>query len=364
VHKHTRDLLLTPLRSFPMFPLERWRPFLILGLILFWISAALSVQLSSPKVYAASSPGFPDQTRVGIHNTYDKAKFTYFIDSLTSGAGLIEIDVWQNFLFSRHYWVSHNPVSPLGNSNNCESATSYSQLRSQNRNQDFQSCLDDIRLWSQQFPNHVPLIVKLELKNGFDTVNGYGPAQLDALIAQHIGRSNLFTPSDLMGSEYPDLDSAARANAWPTAAQLTGKVMFVIQAGTVELATKLYHSDQEYIDYMIKLKGQGNISQSMVFPTYLGAAAYDPRPAARKPWYIVFGGDATAYSGLDTSAYYANHYLVIMTDAQSVSPAISDTTPSVTDEQNRVNQLAAHAATIVSSDWTAANLVGYTTNRS
>jgi hypothetical protein len=335
-----------------------------LGLVLFWISAALFVQFSSPQAHAATSPSFPDQTRVGIHNTYDKAKFTYLVDSLTSGAGLIEIDVWQNFLFSGHYWVSHDPVSPLGNDNNCESATSYSQLRSQDRNQDFQSCLDDIRLWSQQFPNHAPLIVKLELKNGFDTIDGYGPAQLDALIKQHIGLNNLFTPSDLMGSEYPNLDSAAQANAWPTVAQLTGKIMFVIQAGTFELATKLYHSDQEYVDYMIRLASQGNISQSMVFPTYLGAAAYDPRPAARKPWYIVFGGDATTYSGLDTSPYYANHYLVIMTDAQSVPPAISDTTPSTTDEQNRVNQLAADAATIVSSDWTATNLVSYTTTRS
>jgi Phosphoinositide phospholipase C, Ca2+-dependent/Carbohydrate binding module (family 6) len=336
----------------------------LLGLALFWIMTMLFLQLPAQKAYAATSPSFPDQTRVGIHNTYDKAKYTYLVDALNSGAGLIELDVWQNFLLSGHYWVTHNAISPVGNDNNCESATSYSQLRQQNRNQDFASCLDDIRLWSQQFPNHAPLIVKLELKNGFDTAHGYGPAQLDALIAQHIGVNNLFTPSDLMGNKYTDLDSAARANAWPTVAQMTGKIMFVIQAGTVEIALTSYTSDKVYIDYMINLESQGKISQSMVFPTYLNVPAYDPRSGVRKPWYVVFGADATGYSEVDTSAYYLNHYLVIMTDSQSVPPAINDTTPSVTDEQNRVNQLAAHAATIVSSDWTASNLVSYTTIRS
>lgn len=331
--------------------------------LLFFYVMTLLFTFSGAKAYAATDLKLPDQARVGVHNTYDKAKYTYLVDALNSGAGLIEIDVWQNFLFSGDYWVTHNPVSPIGNDNNCEKATSYSQLRQQDRNQDFPSCLDDIRLWSQQFPSHAPLIVKLELKNGFDTAHGYGPAQLDALIAQHIGASNLFTPVQLMGSTYADLDSAARANAWPTVAQMTGKIMFVIQAGTFELSTKTYHSDQEYIDYMIKLEGQGKIGQATVFPTYLNVPAYDPRSGVRKPWYVVFGADATGYSQVDTSPYYINHYLVIMTDAQSVPPAISDTTPSVADEQNRVNQLAAHAATIISSDWTDPDLVSYTTIR-
>ena len=336
----------------------------LLGFALFWVSTLLLLPFPTQKAYAATSPSFPDQTRVGIHNTYDKAKYPYLVDALTSGAGLIELDVWQDFLFSGHYWVTHNAISPIGNDNNCEGATSYSQLGQQQTNQDFASCLDDIRLWSQQFPNHAPLIVKLELKNGFSVLTGYGPAQLDALIAQHIGVNNLFTPSDIMGNKYGDLDSAARANAWPSAAQMTGKVMFVIQAGTVEIALTHYTSDKVYIDYMINLENQGKISQSMVFPTYLNVPAYDPRSGVRKPWYIVFGADATGYSQVDTSAYYNNHYLVIMTDAQNVPPAISDTAPSVADEQNRVNQLAAHAATIVSSDWTAPNLVSYTTTRS
>lgn len=331
----------------------------VLSLLLTMFSAQLSTRTAHATA-ADASPDLPDQTRVGVHNAYNKATFPYLVNALNSGAGMIEIDVWQDFLFLGGYKVSHDPP---GDNNNCESATQYSQLGSQSRNQDFAACLDDIRLWSAQFPNHAPLIVKLELKNGFNTLAGYGPSQFDALIARHIGTNNLFTPADLMKNTYPNPDSAAQANAWPTEAQLTGKIMIVIQAGTVEQAVTSYTSDKEYIDYMIKLAGNGQISQATVFPTYLGAAAYDPRSGTRKPWYVVFGGDATSYSTLDTSPYYTNHYLVIMTDAQNVPPAISDTAPSPADEQARVNLLAAHAASIVSSDWTASTLNSYTTTR-
>ena len=339
----------------------------VLSLLLTLFSAQLSTQTAhataaaTAHTAAATSPGLPDQTRVGVHNAYNKATFPYLVDALNSGAGMVEIDVWQDFLFLGGYKVSHNPP---GDNNNCESATQYSQLGSQKRDQDFAACLDDIRLWSAQFPHHAPLIIKLELKNGFNTLAGYGPARFDALIAQHIGVTNLFKPADLLNNTYPDLDSAARANAWPTEAQLAGKIMIVIQAGTVEQAVTSYTSDKEYIDYMITLASKGQLSQSMVFPTDLGAAAYDPRSGARKPWYVVFGGDATSYTALDTSGYYSNHYLVIMTDAQNVPPAISDTAPSSADEQARVNLLAAHAASIVSSDWTASTLNSYTTIRS
>jgi hypothetical protein len=333
-------------------------PFLFLIAIAI-VSLCSSVAVS-PRAYAAS-PALPDQTRVGIHNTYDKSKFTYLVDALSSGAGMIEIDVWQDFLLSGKYHVSHDPV---GNNNNCETATSYDQLGHQDRNQDFSSCLEDIRLWSLHNPDHPPLILKLELKNGFETALGFGPSQFDNQLATYLGSDIIYKPADLMGSAYTDLDSAARANAWPAADQLRGKVIVVIQRGTVEDYLPTQYSDQEYIDYLVKLQGEGKLSQAMAFPTYLGAAAGDPRPANRKAWYIVFGGDASTYASLNTSFYYENHYLVIMTDAQSVPPAISDTDPSVSEADSRVDQLAAHAATIVSSDWTNSTIDSYTTTRS
>ena len=73
---------------------------------------------------------------------------------------------------------------------------------------------------------------------------------------------------------------------------------------------------------------------------------------------MVFDGDASAYvNGIDTSWYDTNHYLVVMTDAQSVSPAIDDTTPTVAQAQARVAQLAAAHASVVSTDWRTLNTV-------
>jgi hypothetical protein len=335
-------------------------PLTLLIVVFVAISSLFSSVFVLPQAHAASL-SLPDQVRVGIHNTYDKSKFAYLLNALDTGTGLIEIDIWQDFLFSGKYHVSHDPI---GNNNNCETATSYGQLGHQDRNQDFSSCLEDIRLWSLHNPDHPPLILKIEMKNGFVPSLGFGPSRFDAQLATYLGSDIIYKPADLMGNTYADLDSAARANAWPSADQLRGKVIVVIQRGTVESDIKFHYSDQQYIDYLVSLKKAGKLSQAMAFPTYLGAAAGDPRPANRKAWYIVFGGDASTYAALNTSFYYKNHYLVIMTDAQNVSPAISDTNPSVSNADNRVNQLAAHGATIVSSDWTNPKIDSYTAKRS
>src|SRR5947209_9954326 len=81
------------------------------------VAALFTVFLQSGSHTArAAGVSWPDQTRVGIHNTYEKTTFTYFIDALESGTGLVELDVWQDYLLSGKYRVSHDAV---GNNNNC-----------------------------------------------------------------------------------------------------------------------------------------------------------------------------------------------------------------------------------------------------
>lgn len=336
------------------------------GLFLFVLLTALlglgaSTFLVHTSTAQAASVSFPDQARVGIHNAYDKSRFKYLINALTSGTSQVEIDVWQDFLFSGEYIVADNGT--FGDNNNCEKATSYSQLGTLDRNQDFQSCLDDIALWQQHFPNHSPLVIKLELKNGFETSSGFGPAQLDALIKQKLG-SALYTPADLMGSTYSTLDAATRAGAWPSASALTGKIIVVAQAGAYELRVKSYTSDQEYCDYLTSLASAGTISNATIFPVLLTASSTDPRPAnSRAPWYVVFGQDAANWAVVDTSFYYTNHYLIIMTSSEALAPGISTSAPSATDAANRVARLASHAATIISVDWTSPSYLSLTTTR-
>jgi hypothetical protein len=68
---------------------------------------------------------------------------------------------------------------------------------------------------------------------------------------------------------------------------------------------------------------------------------------------VLFDGDATAYvtGGVDTAWYDANHYLLVMTDAQNVPPAVG--TGDADAAAARVAELARAHASIASADWAA-----------
>ncbi|MEY9871586.1 hypothetical protein ABH931_001059 [Streptacidiphilus sp. MAP12-33] len=295
-------------------------------------------------------------TSVGLHNTYnDTAAFPYLAQALDTGASLIELDTWVDPI--THEWkVSH--ANPLGNSNNCVDASSAADLYKGGANKDLGSCLDDIRIWLAAHPGHAPIMIKLEMKAGFDANADLGPTQLDALVQAHLG-SDVYRPADLMAG-YPTLDAAARANAWPTRAALADKVILEAIPGTFEMDNPFDHlwTDTEYAQHLSALQASGHLGDAQIFPSVLGASSGDPRTrypdASLRPWFVVFDGDANAFvdGGIDTSWYDTNHYLLVMTDAQNVTPALSDTTPTAADASARVAQLAAAHASFVSCDWT------------
>jgi hypothetical protein len=294
-------------------------------------------------------------TTVGVHNTYSTSDYTYLAQALDAGSSLIELDVWDDILF--HRWqVSHS--NPFGNDNNCVPASSPAGLYTGNRNQNLGSCLSDIRWWLAAHPTAGPVFVKLELKAGFDNNAGMGPDELDAYISASAGTSAVFRPADLLGGGYPTPDAAAAADAWPTRSALAGKMIIYVIPGTVELGnpTDTLHTDVEYATYLRNLSASGNLGRAMIFPAVLGAAPGDPRgqysDAGIRPWFVFFDGDAgTFVSTVDTSWYDTRHYILVMTDAHAVPPAISGTSPSVSEAQARVALLAADHASVVSADW-------------
>lgn len=321
------------------------------------LAAAL---LPAPQATAAGTGDLPfgSATTVGLHNTYDPAAFGYLAQGLDTGTGMIELDVWTDTI-TKEWKVSHS--NPLGNSNNCVSAGTPAQLYTGGTNKNLEYCLDDLRVWLAAHPGNGPLVVKLELKAGFAANQGMGPDQLDTLVADHLG-SAVLRPADLLakpgGGSYATLDDAARAGNWPTRAQLAGRVLLDVIPGTVEESNPFdtLHTDVEEADHLRDLAAAGRIGQAQVFPVVHGAASGDPRSAYSdsgiRPWFVVFDGDASAYvGGIDTSWYDRNHYLLVMTDAQNVSPAISDTDPTADQARDRTAQLAADHASIVSSDW-------------
>ncbi|WP_406142104.1 phosphatidylinositol-specific phospholipase C domain-containing protein [Streptomyces sp. NBC_01089] len=299
-------------------------------------------------------------TTSGLHNTYDPATFPYLAQSLDTGTSMIELDVWDDIV-TKEWKVSHS--NPLGNSNNCVTADSPGQLYTGGANKDLETCLDDVRVWLGAHPGHAPLVIKLEMKAGFQSDLGLGPAQLDQAVAAHLG-STIFRPADLLakpgGGQYATLDEAATAGNWPTRAQLAGKVLLEIIPGTVEEKnpTDSLWTDREYAGYLRDLHTAGHTDQAQIFPSVHTAQAGDPRSrytdASLRPWFVFFDGDAAAYLGgtIDTSWYDTHHYMLVMTDAQNVAPVLDDRNPSASDAQARVAQLAAAHASVASNDWT------------
>lgn len=316
--------------------------------------AALAVTLtcSGPASAAGSDSRVSQTTTVGVHNTYDPATFGHLAQALDLHPGLIELDVWPDVI-TREWKVSHS--NPLGNANNCVAATTAAGLYSGVANKNLEYCLDDIRLWLGAHPDGGPLIIKLELKTGFSSRTSQGPSQLDAAIKAHLGAA-VYKPADLLGS-YASLDAAAKANAWPTRAQLAGKAIIEVIPGTVEEGnpTDTLWTDTEYAQYLKGLKAAGTLANAQIFPAVHNAASGDPRTrysdTTLRPWFVVFDGDASAYvtGGIDTSWYDTNHYLLVMTDVQNIAPVVTDGDTAAA--QARVALVAAQHASVASSDW-------------
>ncbi|MET8980908.1 phosphatidylinositol-specific phospholipase C domain-containing protein [Streptomyces sp. NPDC004539] len=333
------------------------------------VAAAMAL-LAAPGNATAATTTYAQTTAIGTHNAYDKSKYTYFAQALDSGASLLELDVYADSVSGR-WRVSHG--KPLANDNNCEDADQPSELYSKDRNQDLGSCLDNMAAWQQLHPDHAPIVVKVEMKVGFDNDAGLGPDEFDTLVSQKLGAS-VYKPANLLGTSYATLDAAAKANAWPTRDALKGKFLFELIPGTVEKANPLdtYWTDEEYADHLRDLYAAGNIGSAEAFPAVLGAAAGDPRTrypdTTIRPWFVFFDGDAGTYvnDAYDTSFYSTNHYILIMTDAYEISPAISSTTPTDAEVAARLSLLAADHASIITSDWSAksASVLSSVTTRS
>ncbi|MFJ7159848.1 phosphatidylinositol-specific phospholipase C domain-containing protein [Streptomyces sp. NPDC101118] len=314
--------------------------------------AGAAVHTTAPE--ASADQAYSASTGVGVHNAYEKSKFPYLADALDSGAAMLELDVWTNF-FGSSWRVSHS--NPFGNDNNCENATTPAQLRTKSRNQNLAGCLSDLRAWHDGHPGHRPVLIKMELKDGFASNLSRGPAQLDALLTAKLGDA-LYRPAELAAG-YPNLDAAVQARGWPARSALAGKFIIELIPGTVEQdnPNDTFWTDREYAQYLRDLATAGRLGQAGVFPAVLRAAAGDPRTryadASIRPWFVVFDGDANAYvTGTADAAWYdQRHYLLVMTDAAGVAPAIDGTRPTEAQALDRVNLLARGHASIVSADW-------------
>ncbi|MET8584246.1 Ca2+-dependent phosphoinositide-specific phospholipase C [Streptomyces collinus] len=297
----------------------------------------------------------------GLHNAYDRSKSKSITTGLDRGAHLLEIDAYSTYGDPGGWVVSHS--DPLVNDNNCTYTTGSGVFRTTWRNGSLRTCLDDLKAWSDAHPGHDPVYLKLELKWGFRSNAGIGPAQLDRLVANHLGAGNLFTPADMVGTAYPTLDAAARAGAWPTWNQLRGKFVVFPITGTIENRLADYKLDnlsteQEYAQHVADLSAAGRLEEAAMWPAMTRPSPNgDPRllySAALRPWFVIFDTQATHWlnDGYAMSWYCRNHYLTVEGSAESVSPALDDTNPDPTAAAQRVQYLAQQGhSSATTFDW-------------
>ncbi len=108
----------------------------------------------------------------------------------------------------------------------------------------FTGCLKDIRAWSQAHPDHVPLLVIMNLKEGGLPIPGAVKAPLfdaaamnmiDAEIRAVFPEAALITPDKVQGKR-ATLREAVAAGGWPTLKDARGKVMFALDCPPDQVA--------------------------------------------------------------------------------------------------------------------------------
>ena len=98
----------------------------------------------------------------------------------------------------------------------------------------FQSCLAELKKWSDAHPDHVPVFITLEPKDGDANFFGTKPEDFtadlfDALDQElRAGLGNKLITPDAIRGKYKTLEEAVLNNNWPTLKNARGKFLFIL----------------------------------------------------------------------------------------------------------------------------------------
>lgn len=108
----------------------------------------------------------------------------------------------------------------------------------------FTDCLKIIAAWSAAHPDHLPILILINLKEDSFSFPGATRALLfdaagmdavDAEIRSVFGEDRLITPDQVQG-RFPTLREAVLAGAWPTLGAARGRVLFALDAPPDQVA--------------------------------------------------------------------------------------------------------------------------------
>jgi len=96
-------------------------------------------------------------------------------------------------------------------------------------------CLAGLRAWSEKHPDHYPVFITLEAKDGVESEKLTAPEpftsalfdRLDSVLEDGLGKEHLITP-DMVRGQYATLESAVLAGNWPSLKAAKGKFLFIL----------------------------------------------------------------------------------------------------------------------------------------
>lgn len=109
------------------------------------------------------------------------------------------------------------------------------------------SCLSLIKRWSDENPQHIPLLIMFNAKEGGGSFPGsqqalkftaQAYADLEREILSVLPRERLITPDDIRG-DYATLRDAVLSQGWPSLEQSLGKFIFALDEGAEKVAVYL-----------------------------------------------------------------------------------------------------------------------------
>lgn len=185
-------------------------------------------------------------SQVGCHNCFEhrftpvKGSFKTVLDDIKT----IEIDFWdQNTLFlggQPKAWFVRHDANFLGffNSGNDNSCSGDGKGTN-----DLRACLKDVKRWSDDHPDHFPIIIMLDKKQSWSHVEGSDrkPVHLDDLVRE-VFKESLFAPKDLFAFAEPEklsdkdkdtLQARVKAKGWPRPYDLKGRILLVLNGRDV-----------------------------------------------------------------------------------------------------------------------------------
>ncbi|MDR3264232.1 MAG: hypothetical protein LBT30_07995 [Clostridiales bacterium] len=282
------------------------------------VSSHNSYRLEFPEpIYSVFYGVVPDATAFAYH--YEKPSLT---EQLNSGIRGLELDVnvEKNGIRVFHMY----PFDTRTNGN------------------DWLLCLEELKLWSDNNPDHFPLTICVEYK---DTAAFLNPAhakksvetvkRLNDSFLQVFDKSDLIRPADIIGG-YADMKEAIAADNWPRYNDAKGKILFYANVGYsadgIDREMIALDSAQQSLNFFISMRPNGDANQGSM-GNYAAIAVTDD-------------GNTAADSAIIKS-YVEAGYLVRLT----MNPYSVDKKGNVVFYEDRKNNVLASLGQMISTDY-------------